>query len=268
MSIVIKQNAIISENISEIGKEIKAFIESLDLDKQVATDDTIKYLKQTRADLNKRRDNVIAECNKVIIILKQPITELENKIKNDIKTVCLDADNILRDSIYKFEDFKKEERKTHLKAYFDELCECENIDFVKFEHVIYDVNLSTTDKKYREQIDSYIFRVKDDLALINVQDHCIEILAEYKIYRNVSRAIRTIHDRKLREKKEKEIKDATTNLTQITNAVSSNIEEKQTTIIESPQELFTATFEVKDTASQMLLLKNFLITNKFNYKQL
>ena len=53
-----------------------------------------------------------------------------------------------------------------------ELCLSENIDFVTFESVALDINLSTSEKKYKEQCNEFISRIKDDLALIGTQDEC------------------------------------------------------------------------------------------------
>jgi len=93
-----------------------------------------------------------------------------------------------------------------VKTYFDELCVASDIDFLEFENVGLTINLSTSDKKYKEACNEYVSRVNDDLALIETQEFEAEIIAEYKINLNASKAIKEVKDRKEREAQEIERK--------------------------------------------------------------
>lgn len=89
-------------------------------------------------------------------------------------------------------------------AYFHELCTAEKIDFLKFDNVGLEINLSTTEKAYKEKVNEYVQRVVDDLSLIDTQEHKAEILVEYKTTLNASRAIKAVQDRKEKERLEQE----------------------------------------------------------------
>jgi len=72
----------------------------------------------------------------------------------------------------------------------------EKIDFLKFENVGLKIDLSTSEKKYKEQTNTFVMKVVDDLALIKATDYEAETLTEYKRELNVSKAITTVKTRK------------------------------------------------------------------------
>ncbi len=83
------------------------------------------------------------------------------------------------------------------------MCAAESIDFITFDKIGIEVNLSTSEKKYKDQIFKYISKVNDDLKLIKSTDFEAETLTEYKLTLNVSNAITTVKTRKDNEAKEK-----------------------------------------------------------------
>lgn len=198
------QIPIIEQNLIEVGKSVTERLSSLNIDGQVATVETVKALKEMRANLNKElaefedqrkyvKNGILSPYNAFEIIYKD---EVSDKYKNALDT--------LKDKIAFVENTIKEEKKTSVSKYFKELCLSENIDFVTFESVALDINLSTTEKKYKEQCNEFISRIKDDLALIDTQEFKAEIIVEYKLTLNASRAIKTVQDRKESERIESE----------------------------------------------------------------
>ena len=67
-----------------------------------------------------------------------------------------------------------------------------------------DVNLSTTEKKYKETILEFVGKIVEDLDLINTEEHAAEILVEYKKTLNASQSITMVRQRKEQERLEKE----------------------------------------------------------------
>ena len=110
----------------------------------------------------------------------------------------------MKDGIGSVETKVKELKESNVKAYFNELCLSEEIDFLIFENVGLDINLSTTEKKYKEQCNDFVMKVVDDLILIKTQEFEVEIMVEYKQTLNVSASIKTIKDRKENERIEAE----------------------------------------------------------------
>ena len=96
--------------------------------------------------------------------------------------------------------------------YFVEVCQVEKIDWLTFERLGIEVNLSTTEKKYKEQILDFVTRIVSDMRLIGTEKDAAEMLVEYKRTLNASQAITTVRERKEAEKLEQErIKMAETN---------------------------------------------------------
>jgi len=93
----------------------------------------------------------------------------------------------------------KQEKKDKLIAYFDELCAVEKLDWLKYEKLCIEVNLSTSLKQYKVQISTDIGKIKDDINLISTEKHEAEILVEYKKTLNASQSIQQVRKRKQEE---------------------------------------------------------------------
>lgn len=200
--ITIVQLPIISHNLKEAAIKVKKRISDLELDKQIATEDTVKTLKSTRAELNKESAALDVYVKETLLPLKTPISDIEKEYKEGIQNEYKIADEILKDAIGTFEFKIKSEKKQSVETYFNELCLSEKIDFITFDKLGIEINLSTTEKKYKEQVNAYITKVVDDLALIKTTDYEAEILTEYKVSLNVSNAITTVKTRKENEAQE------------------------------------------------------------------
>lgn len=203
-NIKLVQSPIITHKLQEVGKAVSKRIEELELDKQVATIETVKSLKELRAELNKELTDFETQRKFIKEGVNNPYLEFETVYKTEISEKYKSAIDTLKDKISSVEINIKTEKKNSIEAYFNELCVSENIDFIKFEKLGIDINLSTTEKKYKEQLNDYITKVVDDLNLIKSTDFEAEILTEYKSSLNVSSAITTVKTRKENEKKEEE----------------------------------------------------------------
>lgn len=202
-SIQLVQNPIIKHEIAKIGKSVTERIDALNLENQIATEDTIQSIKKLRAELSKEH----AEYNSQYKIVEEaymvPIKDVKTIFKTEISEKFTNADSILKDKIGIFENQVKAIKRVNVEVYFNELCLSEKIDFVKFDQVVPDVNLSTTEKKYKETCNEFIMKVVDDLKLIKSTDYVAEILVEYKSTLNASKAITDVKTRKENEEKEK-----------------------------------------------------------------
>jgi hypothetical protein len=198
------QSPVITHKLQEAGKSVSKRIEDLELDKQVATVDTVKSLKDLRAELNKELADFETQRKFIKEGVNNPYNEFEALYKVEISEKYKSAIDLLKDKIASVEDKIKSEKKESVETYFKELCVSEKIDFITFEKLGIEINLSTTEKKYKEQVHNYITKVVDDINLIKSTDFEAEILTEYKLSLNVSSAITTVKTRKENEKKEEE----------------------------------------------------------------
>lgn len=195
----------IRHKLTEVGAAITERIAALNIDSQVATDETIKALKAMRADLNKEAGEFEAQRKFIKEAILAPYDQLEAVYKIEIIEKYKAADALLKEKISDFEMKIKIEKRERINAYFDEVCEQEEIHFIKLSDVIKEVTLSKSEKEYKKQIDEKIEDIKSDLSLIATEKEEIraEILVIYKKMLNASQAIREVRARKEAERIEK-----------------------------------------------------------------
>lgn len=204
------QPPIIKHKLEEIGKSVDNRLMELNLENQVATIDTIKTLKALRTTLNKENKIWGDQLKVVIEPAISPINELKSIFKENITVKYKNADSILKDEISSYEMLVKKNKEENIKLYFTELCQSYNIDFLKFENVGLEINLSTTEKKYKKLCNVFVEKIVDDIELINLQEHKVEIMVEFKKDLNASKAIKDVQVRKQLEEEEQEREDQKT----------------------------------------------------------
>lgn len=194
----------IVHKLQEVGVSVVKRLTDLNIDKLVATEDTVKSLKNLRTDLTKELGNFEEQRKLVKNGILNPYNEFEAVYKTEISERYTKAIATLKDKVDAVETKVKDEKKASVKRYFDELCLSEKIDFLTFEKVGLEINLSTSEKAYKEQCLKFVEKTVDDIALIRTTDFEAEILTEYKNTLNASKAITTVKDRKEAEKLEAE----------------------------------------------------------------
>jgi len=202
--IELKQKPVIIHELHKVGASVKKRLDDLNIEGQVATNDTVKTLKNLRADLNKEYGYFEEQRKAVKSAIASPYQEFEAIYKTEISERYTKAVKDLGDKISSVEIKIKKDKSDKIQAYFMELCQSEQIDFVNFDQLGLVINLSVTEKKLKEQCNEFIEKVHDDLALINTQEHKVEILVEYKKGLNASKSIKEVVDRKAAEKAELE----------------------------------------------------------------
>lgn len=335
--ITLVQVPIIKHSIVAIGESVTERLEKLNIDNQLATEDSVKSLKELRAELNKELTNFENQRKLVKGEILKPYDEFDGLYKFHISEKYNSAISKLKDKIAIVEDKIKSEKKTNIINYFTELCTAEKIDFIKFEQLNLEINLSTTEKNYKDKINEFINKINDDLLLIHTLEDKAEIFVEYKKTLNASKSIKDVQERKEAERQEKErIRITEVNRRQAIlrsmaftfsdmlqaftydeniyikisevenstkedfankiivleeaikakNALSLQAEtttETKQTIVEKPViktpvisapvveekiETFIAKFEVEGTMKQLNSLKEFLLSNNINYKNI
>ena len=192
----------IVHRLQEVGARVTARLTELGVDTLVATEDTVKALKDLRAELNKELTDFESQRKWVKEGVMNPYNEFEAIYKAEISEKYKGAIDTLKTKIETVENKVKAEKRDRIKLYFDELCTAEGLDFVPFDKAVPEVNLSTSEKKYKEQCAEFVAKVQDDLNLIRTEEHQPEILAEYKKSLNSALAITTVRQRKEAEKAE------------------------------------------------------------------
>ncbi len=269
--IKLEQIPILTSKIDEVSEQVDARIKALDLDKQVATPQTVKALKKTRAELNNEFKTFEEQRKSIKNVIYEPFTKFEVKYKDKIATKYKEADALLKDLIFSVEDKIKSEKAEKLKAYFNELCEAKEIDFLTFEQLNLNVTLSASEKSLKEQVNEFVKTIEKDLDLIKCvpesEDFKTDVLVEYKRSFDVNQALKIVQERKKQKElelqriaeqkaKAEEVKEETLKVEE-----QPKQEILHAPVVEKQPKVLQATFTVKGTMEQLRTLKQFLINN-------
>ena len=272
--IAVKQLPIIVEQLHEVKAEVTAKVEqALSL---VCTEDTVKDVKKVRSELNKELKDYEERRKAVKTAIMKPYNDFEEIYKDCISDTYKKADTELKDKIDSVENELKEKKRKEVWYYFEELCEANSLDFITFENANINVTLSASMKSLKDQAKNFVFKVVDDLNLIDTQEHKDEILYEYKQSLNVSNAITTVANRykaiekaKAREEERKAREQAETEAVAKVESVVEAVAPPTVEPIAPPVEeekTYTLKFTVRGTMPQLKALKEFLNNRGYDYE--
>lgn len=175
------------------------------------TEDTLTDVKKSRAAMTK--DFKALEAQRAEI--KKAIMERYDAFNETYRTCITEpyqkADTALKGKIDDVESEIKSRCEERLRAYFDELCELENIDFIQYEQCGVKIDMVSakqkTPKKLMEQIYSFVNRVSSETRAISKMQDAPEIMAEYKETLNMAAAVDRVTLRKKRVEAERQAQE-------------------------------------------------------------
>ena len=276
--IVIKQLPQIEEHLKDLSTEIDVKVNNAK--KLVCTEETVKTVKQVRADLTKDFKNLEEQRKTVKEQILAPYMQFEEIYKTYVSNRYKEADIDLKQKIDSTENELKKQKENEIKDYFEEYKTANNIDFINYEQANINVTLTASKKSLKEQAKKFIDEIVDDLKLIETQECKEEILVEYKQNLNVSKSIQEVANRhKLLEeekKKQEELKNKQLEEAQRQADMSIKTQEVATKnaldnfVIEAPkieeqEEILTLKFKVRGT-SKLRELKRFLEDGGYDYE--
>lgn len=271
--IIIKQLPQIEEHLKELSIEVEQKVENAK--SLICTEENVKTIKEVRADLNKEFKEVEKQRKAVKEQVLAPYMQFEEVYKQYISDKYRSADNDLKQKIDLVEKELKEQKEQEIKDYFEEYKKENNIDFITYEQARINVTLSASKKSLKEQAKSFIDKIKDDLNLIETQEHKAEILVEYKQTLNVSNAITTVTNRfkaieEEKRKQEEQVVHIQMNENhEITKQSHEELEKafnREMRETQINQKTYTITFKVTETALRLKQLKDYLIREGYQYE--
>ena len=291
--ITIKQLPIIEEQLQIIKTEIEQKVShALSM---VCTENTIKSIKATRADLNRDFEELESRRKDVKSKIMSPYEQFESVYKKCVTDIFAPADNKLKAKIDEVENGLKDIKKVEIQRYFIEITQSKGIDFLSFEQANVSVTLSASKKSLKEKVKSFVERISDDIVLIGTQPHNDEVFVEYKQELNVSKSIKMVQDRyqameSLRIKRLERERMLAGKAT-ASNLVDKTIEDSQEPVLTeqlsfSPpvlqvvnqvdqipiandvpiEQLYEVTFSVTAPLAELKTLKQFLIDGGYTYE--
>ncbi len=277
--IIVKQLPQIEEHLKDLSTEIDRKVENAK--SLVCTEESIKTIKQVRADLNKEFKEVETQRKAVKEQILAPYMQFEEVYKTYISEKYKSADIDLKQKIDSTENELKAQKGQEIRDYFEEYKTANNIDFVNFEQANINVTLTASKKSLKEQVKKFIDEIVDDLKLIETQECKEEILVEYKQTLNISRAIQDVANRHklLEEEKRKQEELKSKQLEEAQRQAEISIKEQEIAtkealnnfVIEAPkveeqEEVLTLKFTVKGTRTKLKELKKFLEDGGYDYE--
>lgn len=271
--IIVKQLPQIEEHLKELSVEIEEKVENAK--NLVCTEESVKTIKQVRADLNKEFKELEVQRKTVKEQILAPYMQFEEVYKTYISEKYKSADIDLKQKIDNVEDELKEQKEQEIKDYFEEYKVANNIDFVNYEQAKINVTLTASKKSLKEQAKVFIDKIIDDLKLIETQECKDEILVEYKQNLNVSRAIQEVANRHklLEEERKRQEEWKKTEQVIIDSAKKSDKYAEEVEVLQSPveelqdqEDILTLKFTVKGTRTKLRELKQFLENGGYDYE--
>lgn len=283
--ILLKQEPIIEYSLlAEVGEAIRTRITDLNLDGQVVTDQTVKSVKDMRAELNKEFAEFEKQRKFIKEAVSKPYQEFEAKYKEFVAKHYNEADDTLKGKIFSFENKLKLEREKELQGYFAELCSAKNIDFVPFGLMHLNITLSASLKSLKTQILEFVSKVEQDIELAKTvsdsQEFNDKVMYEYRRSLDINTAINTVKEREqaliaAKERAEAEAKrkaeaeeqarlQAEKEATEKAEPLKAPMVEEQQPTNTGTAEEFEMTFTVKGTFEQLKALKQFIVDNNIN----
>ncbi|EGD33303.1 DUF1351 domain-containing protein [Capnocytophaga sp. oral taxon 338] len=271
---------ILYERIESVGQEIDKRIAALELDKQLVTEETKKSVKETRAMLNKELKDFEEQRKRIKEQVAAPYVAFEKAYNTFIKERYEKAEGILKVKIDEFDNRLKADKEARIKAYFAELCQANNIDFLPFERLGLKINTTTIDKNLQDLTNGYIDNVVKSLEFIDslneTAEYKAEILTEYKQTLDVTSAMRNAQYRK--QQREYELQRLEAQKARAAQAKEA-AEAKEVTPLQAPEEVkreeriekkeeepateevIQTSFTVQGTYEQLKALKAYIISN-------
>ena len=281
--IVVKQLPVIEEQLKTLSIEIDKKVENAK--GLVCTDETVKEVKQVRADLNKEFKDLETQRKLVKEQVLAPYMQFEEVYKQYVSDKYKGADIELKNKVDNVEKELKTKKEQEIKDYFEEYKTANNINFITYEQTKINVILSASIKSLKEQVKAFIDKIVDDLKLIETQEHKAEILVEYKQTLNVSQSITVVTNRfkaveeemkRQEELKQKQLEEAQRiadeNIKKQTEETKQAINNFKTTeVLQAPvreeqEEILTLKFIVKATRTKLKDLKQFLENGGYDYE--
>lgn len=269
--IVIKQLPVIEEKLKQLSEDISEKVESAKA--LVCTEENVKTIKQVRANLNKEFIQVENQRKAVKEQILESYMKFEKIYKEYISDKYKSADEDLKIKINTVENELKVQKEQEIKNYFEELKTANNIDFVTYGQAKINVTLTASKKSLKEQVDSFINKILDDLKLIETQDNKAEILVEYKKDLNVSRAITEVVNRKEELLKiqqhqiDRNLQEEKNRIQEnLNNLASDNTDNQIQQEVQTQEKIYKITFTVTGTAVRLKQLKDYMLREGYQYE--
>lgn len=259
--VVLEQAPIITyAMIEKASAEVAAKISSLNIDAMEATEENLKLIKDTRAELN-NEFKVFEDQRKLVKdYIMKPYEQFESLYKPKIVTLFNDAENKLKSKVGSIESGLLNLKIENLKSIFNEL---NTYEFIKFEDVGLHITRSASDTKLQGEIEQYLESVSAALSTIDVMPNSDRILAKYHLCKDLPRAISEVNIELQKEAELQQKKQAVAPAEPVAQAERVRAKTKP-----EPTQRVRTSFRVTATLDQIADLKQFMNERGISYESI
>lgn len=240
----------------------------------VCTDETLTSVKNIRAEVNREFADAETQRKAIKAAIMEKYDSFESVYRECIADPYKRADADLKAKIDATESEIKSRCEEMLLGYFRELCAVNEIDFLSFGQTGVKVDMASarakTPKKLMEQIKLKVDGVAQDMKTIGTMgENAPEIMVEYKNNLDLSLAISVVNERHRRAEEEREAVKRHT-VTPAARAAGDTVaaapQVAPKRVEQAAVERLTVSFRVTDTRERLRLLKQFLVSNGYQYE--
>lgn len=192
------QAPVIAEDLDNVRRSLDAVL--AEVAQLPENDDSLKRVKALRAELSKRFAAMEDQRKEVKRQVMQPYTRAEEKYKTCIADPYRAADQQLKNWVDGYQDGMKKKCEIRLQEYFDELCQSQGVDFLRFFQCGVAVDMAMArqkePRKAMDTIHDFVMGVRRDLDTILSLEDSAEVLTEYRESLDLSAAILVVKNRK------------------------------------------------------------------------
>ena len=264
------QKPVIVENLDSVRNRLEGLISEVVEFPQ--DDESLKKVKKLRADLNKEKERYEAQRKEAKQIVLADYKLAEKKYEEYISGPYASADKTLKDWVDSYQNGIKQKCEDSLRAYFDELCLADGIDFIPFNRCGVSVDMAMArqkePRKAMDAIYNFVKAVRADMDTIAGMEDAGEVMAEYRKYPVLSEAVLTVTRRK------QELEKSKAYLAQQQEHKRQQ-EENRAALIEAapevqpePEEQYSVCFRASGTLSALKAMKAYALTLGITFEEI
>lgn len=191
------QAPVISEDLDNVRQRLELVL--TEVGQLPADDSSLKRVKAVRADISRQFAAMEEQRKAVKRQVMEPYTKAEEKYRSCIAEPYRAADAKLKAWVDDYQNGMKKVCEDGLREYFDELCQSQGVDFLRFSQAGVTVDMAMArqkePRKAMEAIESFVAGVRSDLDTILAMEAAAEILPEYRKGLDLAEAILTVKRR-------------------------------------------------------------------------
>lgn len=234
----------------------------------VVTEDSIKYAKTDRANLNKLKEAMETKRKEVKKEVMAPYTAFEGKMKELVALIDQPIQSIDR-QIKEFDRLRQEEKRDEIEVQYMTIIPEELKDIIPFEAILKPqwLNVSVTMAKIKEELESLATRTKLDMMVIDTFDdeYRLPVREEYIRTLDIEKAL--LKKQALQEAKEAFKKREEAKAIQ-EPAQAEKPQESENKAPQQDAQIFQLCLELNLTRAQADELKAFLVERGISHRKI